>query len=1747
MEAAQTVAGGVISFVIRRITTILVGHIFGFLWTFLFMIPTVGWVGTGNVCLVADGECVGEAIVDRQYIAWCEGYIGTAFDVPQYIVIEKKSGPFWWNWTHVATHQVITTQEVYDLQCLEFFAVLKQPLVFDDTGTYKLCYGECVYIEVIFDEIPPVVTEYGYGTHPTTNMHATFNEDMNEATITNSTVTVYGSQSGYHTCAFSFDHNTYELTIDPAVSFNYGEMITVTIGMGVQDIAGNGLAAPFSFDFSIDPVSGPIPTQLDLSAAVSPNTNVPPYSNVNVAGVVTYNTGPYVPVGTAIINTENNSYTAAINNGYFSRDVQAPDISSYVSVTAYDNQYSLAKSTNLWIDIQGSGSTAGYNLTTDIIYDYVDYGTWVEWYPKTAFRTTDEYVNLFANFDNLNITNNLDLMWRFFYPDGNQYNGDLIWNDAILSSWTWGWATWGFLIAGNSMSYHPGRYSAEFYVNGDRKVTHEYVVAWDFTEHRLCRDVQTSTPYLPIGETDVFLQTDTKVTTWANFDLVAQEGELKCIFYEPSGALYYEVNTNNSPSYHLPDPGAPHSWYDWARVWAWIWIDGYAAAQKCGDWRAEFFVKNPTSNVWEKYYDEYFMILEDPPQNPDAAVHMVPDSPIETQPISLIVICSDNTYLENVNLYWNDGAPHEIHWDSIYASDFCDTVIIGPFESGVQCEYWAVAEDACGNDFETVHRTVTVSPEIVSCPNRPSGPRSLRVNQTLTYHTGGSLSNLGDSIEYLFDWGDNMQSPWGPDSQSKAWTDEGVYYLKARARCQIHPEHISEWSSSYSVIVDSSRPVVEINTNNGLDFATNQTPVTLEGVVIDSNPSSGLDSVVINSGELNSGTQANWLFLVNPHEGFNIYVISAYDGAGNSGCDSIIIEYDSISPIQPVLNNPIMGTYLDTTSVVFEWSQVQDLGNRYESYMTVGDKEILHNSRSYGDIDIRNSEIRYVIHVDTTEYLATNFYIETLQVNIDTTELAEGKYFWRVMAFDLAGNQGQFSTTDSFGVDETDPSMVYLVSPLTNAYLSDSNINLTWHSAFDSLSGVNHYLVQYALNSSFTQGLVETTSIDTTLVVILSDTTYYWRVKAVDFAGNGGIFSTVWQFEVDTDIPAAPVLIAPENGVYLSDTIITLEWGEVIDGRTYRLDNLKENKIKEDVPPKTRSSPIWYVLQVDTVGDFTAPIIIDTLNMTSIVMILPEWVYYWRVKAFDLAGNQGPYANSHSFGVDITAPMVFDLISPPDSTFLITTRPTFIWEKSDDSLSGIEHFAVYINDTLKHVTSDTIWNADYDLCEGYNNWYILAYDSAGNIQQSADVWVVIIDTTPPSEVNPISPVNMSYLDSNTVNLVWHSAFDSLSGVNHYLVQYALNSSFTQGLVETTSIDTTLVVILSDTTYYWRVKAVDFAGNGGIFSAVWQFEVDTNTPVMPMLISPIEGCYLSDTLVTYEWSTVIDVSTSGSNVKNIGAEVRSTGYRDSPIFYILQVDTLPDFAEPVIVDTLDTTSTTVVHAEDLYYWRVMAYDLAGNQGPYTDPDSFGVDIIAPDIESTTIWIDTSYSGPFEICTKITDNLSGVDSVTLNYKRDQDPNWISTTMHQAGTSSWFVDTIPPVTDPYDTVRYYIEAIDNAEPGNEATDPAGAPAIYYSYLANCTGITELSTTPTSFYFKIKKNPTTNRPVFQLNLPSDAVIELRIYDVTGRLIDTPVNHNIAAGYYDITWSSYCSAGVYFYFMRSPWASRIGKIVLLK
>jgi hypothetical protein len=422
---------------------------------------------------------------------------------------------------------------------------------------------------------------------------------------------------------------------------------------------------------------------------------------------------------------------------------------------------------------------------------------------------------------------------------------------------------------------------------------------------------------------------------------------------------------------------------------------------------------------------------------------------------------------------------------------------------------------------------------------------------------------------------------------------------------------------------------------------------------------------------------------------------------------------------------------------------------------------------------------RYVLLLSTNSGAS---YSDTIANNLSPTD---STYNWlvpmlnlrtcrvKLVILDGSGTVlAQDASDADFTIDSQLPSVPILISPANGLYTRDSLPHFWWHRSTDAeadskierleelktiklistnqanylnkfsnlefynfsidfASGIANYQLQYAMNSSFT-GAVQINVLDTNYQVtsVLSDTTYYWRVRAIDSAGNQGNWSAVWNFEIDRRTPNAPTLIAPINGTWFTNTSIIFNWSQVLfDSKITEPSNLEISNLKTT---DVFASPVRYILQVDTSRNFLNPII-DTTGLLYDTLVLSQARYFWRVRAYDFAGNQGINAAIDSFGIDNTPPSIPNLISPTQNDILTDSFVRFYWNRSSDNVSGLRNYLINIANNSNFTGAFDTTLSDTTILRKLRDttyyWRVRATDRANNQSSWSTVRNFIVQTT----------------------------------------------------------------------------------------------------------------------------------------------------------------------------------------------------------------------------------------------------------------------------------------------------------------------------------------------------------------------------------------------------------------------------------
>jgi hypothetical protein len=205
-------------------------------------------------------------------------------------------------------------------------------------------------------------------------------------------------------------------------------------------------------------------------------------------------------------------------------------------------------------------------------------------------------------------------------------------------------------------------------------------------------------------------------------------------------------------------------------------------------------------------------------------------------------------------------------------------------------------------------------------------------------------------------------------------------------------------------------------------------------------------------------------------------------------------------------------------------------------------------------------------------------------------------------------------------------------------------------------------------------------------------------------------------FVIDSQNPQSPTLISPIDGIWLTNDTIIFIWSPV----TF------DTKIID------RISPVRYIVQVDTSENFTNPIM-DTTSSVYDTLVITQARYVWRVRAYDLAGNQGLFSIYDSFGIDYTPPSIPDLINPAHNAFLNDSIVRFYWHRSIDNISGVRDYRIQIannssyNNPIDTILTDTTFLRK--LIDTTYFWRVRATDLANNQTDWSTTRTFTISTT----------------------------------------------------------------------------------------------------------------------------------------------------------------------------------------------------------------------------------------------------------------------------------------------------------------------------------------------------------------------------------------------------------------------------------
>ena len=550
----------------------------------------------------------------------------------------------------------------------------------------------------------------------------------------------------------------------------------------------------------------------------------------------------------------------------------------------------------------------------------------------------------------------------------------------------------------------------------------------------------------------------------------------------------------------------------------------------------------------------------------------------------------------------------------------------------------------------------------------------------------------------------------------------------------------------------------------------------------------------------------------------------------------------------------------------------------------------------------------------------------------DSALTAGTSYSYRVRATDAAGNHSGYSNTAS--ATTTDTVAPSAPSNLTTTAASGTQINLSWTASTDNV-GVTAYLVercQGAGCSSFAQiaSPAGTTYSDSTLT---SGTSYSYRVRATDAAGNLGGYSNISSATtIDTVAPSAPSnLTATASG----DTQVNLSW-------TASTDNVG---VTGYLVERCQGAGCSSFAQI---ASPTATTYVDNT-------VAAGTSYSYRVRATDAGSNLSGYSNTSSATTtDTAAPS-----APSNLTAAASgdTQVNLSWTASTDNVAvtgylvercqgaGCSSFAQIASPTgTTYVDNTVAASTSY-------SYRVRATDAASNLGgYSNTATLTTPDTTPPSAPSTVTAAAVS---TSQINLAWSASTDNV-GVTGYRIercQGAGCSSFAQ-IGTSTTLSYSDAGLSPATIYSYRVRATDAGGNLSGYSNT----ASTATDTPPTAPSTLTATAAGATQINLAWAA----STSSLGISNYLLE-RCQGAGCS------------NFVQ-VATSTTITYSDTSLALATTYSYRVRAVDAHSNLGGYSNTASATTtDTFAPSVPSNLTSIAISDTQINLTWTASTDNV------------------------------------------------------------------------------------------------------------------------------------------------------------------------------
>ncbi|MCU0652968.1 MAG: fibronectin type III domain-containing protein, partial [Candidatus Pacebacteria bacterium] len=638
---------------------------------------------------------------------------------------------------------------------------------------------------------------------------------------------------------------------------------------------------------------------------------------------------------------------------------------------------------------------------------------------------------------------------------------------------------------------------------------------------------------------------------------------------------------------------------------------------------------------------------------------------------------------------------------------------------------------------------------------------------------------------------------------------ETTYYYKFKSKDDVgNPSEFSEPIS----MVPGSQP--NDNVPPAISAVGTQPP-TSSSAVITWTTDEVSDSLVLYSADesyslsrpLSGYVTSHELLLVGLEQGTTYnYKVRSCDPANNC-TDSLPATFNTIaSDNAPPIIDSVEVSGITDHKVVVSWTTNENAASFVE-YSTVNGFAL---GTIYGQLDSISS------HAVVLKPLSANT-----------------QYYFKVRSKDGAGNeaissQGTFTTTNASTTADTTPPAISAVS---SSDINYNNATITWTTDEPSSS-----FVEFGPSGLYGRIYGQEESVTAHAVILpkdlISSSTYHYRVRSVDDAGNEGLspdgtLTTAASIN-DVTAPVISSVVIEEPG----STSATIRW----------------------ITDELSTSYIGFSQDRSYVLEQSSPAMTMSHSIT-IVGLTPATQYYFRLKSGDPSGNLAIDNNSsQGYSFATAGGSTPPAISGIQIVNVMNNSATINWTTDIGAGSIVEYG--FDNAYGKVTGANDSVNSHSVALTGllsHAAYHFRVRSAAGTEAVSNDLTFTTgaaADTDAPD----ITDVSVGDITETMARITWLTDKNADS-----LVDYGTTTSY--GLVagtnseSLTSHNVALINLLSDTKYYFRVKSKDNSGNitiddNGGLGYSFNTGVDSVFPV----ISQVETALVNDTSAGVTWTT-----------------------------------------------------------------------------------------------------------------------------------------------------------------------------------------------------------------------------------------------------------------------------------------------------